>query len=163
MPQLINMPPRRDVHADGAAGGAADGGAPPGLDNALIAHDRVRRTTDIPLFYGIKEKDTITPQQLIDRLERAARVARWATDELKCDQFFLSLRDEALKWSDTLDNIRASTRRIGSKSRASSWQPTLQGLRQKPCASPFKTSSRSHQRTCRRSTTGSHKPSGTRT
>ena len=105
MPQLINMPPRRDVHADGAAGGAADGGAPPGLDNALIAHDRVRRTTDIPLFYGIKEKDTITPQQLIDRLERAARVARWATDELKCDQFFLSLRDEALKWSDTLDNI----------------------------------------------------------
>lgn len=97
---------RRGGDDDGAAGGA--GGAPdPGaaISTALIAHDRVRRTTDIPLFYGIKEKDTITPQQLIDRLERAARVAKWDTDDLKTDQFFLSLRDEALKWSNTLNNI----------------------------------------------------------
>jgi hypothetical protein len=71
----------------------------------LINHDRVRRTTDIPLFYGVKEKDTISPQQLVDRLERAARVAGWANEEMQCDQFFLSLREEALKWSYTLDNI----------------------------------------------------------
>jgi len=44
----------------GAAGAA-------GLQQALIQHDRVRRTTDIPLFYGRKEKDTITPQQLPSR------------------------------------------------------------------------------------------------
>lgn len=75
------------------------------MGNVLINHDRIRRTTDIPLYYGIKEKDTITPQQLIERIERAARVANWNTDELKCDQFFLSLRDEALKWSTTLENI----------------------------------------------------------
>jgi len=31
------------------------------LQQALIAYDRVRRTTDIPLFYGRKGKDTITP------------------------------------------------------------------------------------------------------
>jgi hypothetical protein len=36
-----------------------------GLQQALIQHDRVRRTTDIPLFYGKREKDTITPQQLV--------------------------------------------------------------------------------------------------
>ena len=86
-----------------AAAGAADGGA--ALNAVLINHDRVRRTTDIPLFYGIKEKDTITPQQLIERIDRAARIANWANDDTKCDQFFLSLRDEALKWSTTLDNI----------------------------------------------------------
>jgi hypothetical protein len=47
-----------------------------GLQQALIQHDRVRRTTDIPLFYGRKEKDTITPQQLVYRLEKASRVAQ---------------------------------------------------------------------------------------
>lgn len=92
----------------GAGAGAGDGGAGAAgaaINNALIQHDRVRRTTDIPLFHGVPSKDTISPQQLLDRLERAARVANWNTDELKCDQFFLSLRDEALKWSYTLDNI----------------------------------------------------------
>ncbi len=106
------MPPRIDPRAgDGDGGDAAAGGGPAAraqarlINDALIGHDRVRRTTDIPLFYGVKEKDTITPQQLVERLERAARVARWDTDELRCDQFFLSLRDEALKWSHTLNDI----------------------------------------------------------
>jgi len=40
-----------------------------GFQAALIAHDRVTRTTDIPLFYGKKSKDTIQPQQYIKRLE----------------------------------------------------------------------------------------------
>jgi hypothetical protein len=42
----------------GQAGQPQDGG----LALALIQHHRIRRTTDIPLFYGRKEKDTITPQ-----------------------------------------------------------------------------------------------------
>ncbi len=50
----------------GGRGGAGGGGpaAPDAaaLNNVLINHDRVRRTTDIPLFYGVKERDTITPQ-----------------------------------------------------------------------------------------------------
>ena len=78
-----------DVAAGGA--GAAGGANAALINNALINHDRVRRTTDIPLYFGVKEKDTITPQQLVERLERAARVARWDSEELKCDQFFLSL------------------------------------------------------------------------
>ena len=88
--------------AAGAAGAA-------GLQQALIQHDRVRRTTDIPLFYGRKEMDTITPQQLVFRLEKAARVAQWDNlqnpDERKTDEFYLSLRDDALSWYNTLDNI----------------------------------------------------------
>ena len=75
------------------------------IQQALIAHDRVRRTTDIPLFYGRKGKDTIEPQQYIERLERAATVAQWPDDQRRCDEFVLSLRDNALSWYSTLDNI----------------------------------------------------------
>ncbi len=75
------------------------------LQAALLNHDRVRRTTDIPLFYGRKNKDTIQPQQYIERLEKAARVAQWPDDQRRCDEFTLSLRENALSWYNTLDNI----------------------------------------------------------
>ena len=79
------------------------------IQQALIAHDRVRCTTDIPLFYGKKGKDTITPQQLVEQLERASRVAGWDAlanpSQRKTDEFFLSLRENALSWYNTLDNI----------------------------------------------------------
>jgi hypothetical protein len=75
------------------------------IQQALITHDRVRRTTDIPLFYGRKGKDTIEPQQYIERLERAATVAQWPDDKRRCDEFVLSLRDNALSWYNTLNNI----------------------------------------------------------
>jgi hypothetical protein len=55
------------------------------IQQALIAHDRVGRTTNIPLFYGRKGKDTIEPQQYIERLERAAMVAQWPDDQRRCD------------------------------------------------------------------------------
>ena len=88
------------------------------IQNALIQHDRVRRTTDIPLFYGRREKDTITPQQLVFRLEKAARVAQWDNlpnpDVRKTDEFYLSLRDDALSWYNTLDNILGSTKKFGT-------------------------------------------------
>jgi hypothetical protein len=69
-----------------------------GFQAALIAHNRVRRTTDIPLFYKKKSKDTIQPQQYIERLEKAARVAAWPDDQRRCNQFMLSLRENALSW-----------------------------------------------------------------
>lgn len=75
------------------------------LADALTAHDRVRRSTDIPFFYGRKEKDSITPQQLILRFETAAKVAGWATPKRKCEEFYLCLRDKALGWYNTLENI----------------------------------------------------------
>ena len=75
------------------------------IAQALTQHDKVRRSTDIPLFYGRKDKDTISPHQLIERLARAARVANWNDDERVCDEFFLCLRDKAISWANTLDNV----------------------------------------------------------
>ena len=69
------------------------------IQQALIAHDRVRRTTDIPLFYGKKGKDTITPQQLVERLERASRVAGWDTFKIRASEklmSFFSLSEKTL-------------------------------------------------------------------
>jgi len=39
---------------------------------ALNDHDRMRRSTDIPLFYARRKKDTVLPRILIDRTEAAA-------------------------------------------------------------------------------------------
>ena len=75
------------------------------LAEALTQHDKVRRSTDIPLFYGRKDKDSISPHQLLERINRAKRVANWATDERVCDEFYLCLRDRAISWSNTLENI----------------------------------------------------------
>jgi len=47
------------------------------LQQAFIQHDRVWHTTDIPLFYGKKNKDTITPLQLVEQQEKAACVRGW--------------------------------------------------------------------------------------
>jgi len=51
----------------------------------------------------------ITPQQLVERLERASPVAGWDAlanpGQWKTDEFFLSLRDNALSWYNMLDNI----------------------------------------------------------
>ena len=73
------------------------------LQAALQGHDRIRRSTDLPLFYGKKEKDTITPHILLDRMEAAAPIAGWDTDARKCAEFFLTLRDRALIWWSSLD------------------------------------------------------------
>ena len=77
---------------------------PADIANVLTQHDRTRRSTDIPLFYGIKSRDTISPQQLIDRLNRAAEIANWDEDR-KCDEFYMCLREKAISWYHTLDNI----------------------------------------------------------
>ena len=74
------------------------------LQAALLGHDRVRRSTELPLFYGKKEKDVVTPHTLIARIERAAPIAGWNTDDRKCTEFYMTLRDRALIWWDSLDN-----------------------------------------------------------
>lgn len=71
---------------------------------ALLAHDRVRRSTELPLFYGRREKDTITARNLIVRLETAANIAQWNDDIRKCNEFFMILRDRALIWWETLED-----------------------------------------------------------
>lgn len=71
---------------------------------ALANHDRLKRSTDLPLFYGRKDKDIITAHQLINRFDRAAVIADW-DEPRQCSEFNLILRDKALLWWDALPNI----------------------------------------------------------
>jgi hypothetical protein len=75
------------------------------LVRALTQHDEVRCSTDIPLFYGRKDKDTISPHQLLERINHAKRVANWPDDERECDELYLFLRDRAISQSNMFDNI----------------------------------------------------------
>jgi hypothetical protein len=57
------------------------------LQQALNAHDRVHKSTNLPLFFGRKDKDTVPPHLLLDRTNRAATVANWNMDERKITKF----------------------------------------------------------------------------
>jgi hypothetical protein len=50
---------------------AAQQAAEAAMQAALLGHDRVRRSTELPLFFGRKEKDTVTPHVLL------ARILQW--------------------------------------------------------------------------------------
>lgn len=65
---------------------------------ALLQHDRVQRSTELPVFHGIPHKETISARDLVERLTKTAEIAAWATDKRKCEGFYLLLRDEALIW-----------------------------------------------------------------
>ena len=82
------------------------------LQQALNVHERVRKSTDLPLFFGRKEKDTVSPNVLLDRINRAAGIAGWNMDERKCTEFYLILRDRALTWWDSLENYDNVDRNI---------------------------------------------------
>ena len=70
---------------------------------ALLQHDRVRRSTDLPLFYGRKDKDTTTARLLVDRIEMAAEIANW-DDARKPRELYMVLRDRAIVWWNSLDD-----------------------------------------------------------
>jgi Retrotransposon gag protein len=76
------------------------------IRNILAQHDRVRKSTDLPLFYGRKDKDTCTARMLLDRFETAARIANWNNDvPRKIEEFYLIMRDKALLWWKSLEDI----------------------------------------------------------
>jgi hypothetical protein len=56
------------------------------------------------LFFGQKDEDTVPPNLLLDRINRAATVAQWNIDERKITEFYLTLCDRAILWWDTLDD-----------------------------------------------------------
>ncbi len=68
---------------------------------ALNDHDRMRRSTDIPLFYARRDKDTVLPIILIDRIEDAAAIATW-DEARKIRELKLCLRDRAIIWWKSL-------------------------------------------------------------
>ena len=73
------------------------------IAQALNVHERVKRSTDLPLFYGRKDKDVVTANQLIDRVNTAATIAGWDQNR-KCQELHMILRDKALLWWGALDN-----------------------------------------------------------
>lgn len=84
------------------------------MEQALAAHERIRKSTDLPLFYGRKEKDTIDPHDFLKRFEVASQIARWVpapanpgdpiNTARKCQEFYMLLRDKALVWYQSLND-----------------------------------------------------------
>jgi hypothetical protein len=83
--------------------------AQPALAAAFNNHDRMKRLTDIPLFYARREKDTVLPRILIDRLKDAAAIATW-DEERKIRELKMCFQDRAIIWQESLkdDNIDLS-------------------------------------------------------
>ena len=78
------------------------------LQQALGEHDRIRRSTELPLFYGRKDKDTCTAMYLMDRLDNSARIANWNANR-KASEFYAILRDQALVWWGNLKDHGINT------------------------------------------------------
>ena len=78
--------------AAAAAAAAAGALAGPQLAQALNDHDRAKRLTDIPLFYGQPGRDTIAARLLIVRINDAGAIANWNNDR-KLLEFKMCLRD----------------------------------------------------------------------
>jgi hypothetical protein len=71
------------------------------LAQVLNDHDRTKRLTDIPLFYGQPGRDTIAAQLLIVRLTNAGAIAGW-DNARKLLEFKMCLRDKAVGWFEGL-------------------------------------------------------------
>ena len=76
------------------------------VQDVLARHDRIRKSTDLPLFHGLPATDTCTARLLIERFETAARIANWNNDEpRKIEEFYLIMRSRALIWWKSLEDI----------------------------------------------------------
>lgn len=129
--------------AQPAAPAAAIPAAQQHAQDALLHHDRVRRSTDLPTFHGIIGKDSISARDLIKRFENAAEIAAWATPKKKCQEFYMILRDNALVWWSTMkdygidvedwDAVKAHfIKKFEPKSTAKTSCANLMELTQKP-------------------------------
>jgi len=50
---------------------------PPNLAQVLNDHDHIKGSTDIPMFYGCPDKDTIATHLLIETTNDASTIAAW--------------------------------------------------------------------------------------
>jgi Retrotransposon gag protein len=82
-----------------------------GMEAALDRQERIRKSTDLPLFHAIKDKDVCTAELFMERFEVAANIAGWIRAEGQpdryertCREFYLLLRSNALKWWASLEN-----------------------------------------------------------
>jgi hypothetical protein len=79
------------------------------MQNALERHDRLKKSTEIPLFYGSKDKDTVLPSLIVDRIDSAAETARW-DDRQKCRELIAILREKAVRWYRGLEDVEVDVR-----------------------------------------------------
>ena len=58
--------------------------------NALANHDRVRKATEFPPFYGRPDRDILSARLLIDRINYAAQIPNpnW-DDARKCAELYI--------------------------------------------------------------------------
>ena len=68
---------------------------------ALNDHDRLKRSTEIPLFFGQKTRDSISARLLIDRINTAAQIANW-DEARKLRELYMILRGNGLLWWKSL-------------------------------------------------------------
>lgn len=64
---------------------------------ALRQHDRVKRSTDLPLFYGETGRDSVTARHLIEKIDSAANIGIW-DDARKYEEMFQIMRGNARTW-----------------------------------------------------------------
>lgn len=76
---------------------------------AVEGYDRLRKSTEIPIFFGDSKKDNILPSVLIARVERARRSANW-TEERTCDEFLNCLREKAIYWHKGFEGVQVNDR-----------------------------------------------------
>ena len=75
------------------------------MEAALAGHDRIKKSSELPRFYGNPAKDTISARNLINRIAHAAQIAGWNTDARKLNEFYLILREGALVWWNALQDL----------------------------------------------------------
>jgi hypothetical protein len=71
------------------------------LAQVLNNHDRTKRSTDIPLYYGQQGRDTIADRLLIVRINDAGAIAAW-DNARRLLEFKMCLRDKAVGWFEGL-------------------------------------------------------------
>jgi hypothetical protein len=78
------------------------------LAQILNDHDRTKRSTDIPLYYGQPNWDTIAARLLIIRITDAVAIAGW-DNARKLLEFKMCLQDKAVGWFEGLTEDRVNT------------------------------------------------------
>ena len=76
------------------------------MQAALNAHNRIHRSTDLPLFFGQADKDSISARLLVDQIETAAQIAGWNKDARKLQEMYMILHDRAVVWWRSLPDAR---------------------------------------------------------
>jgi hypothetical protein len=83
----------------------ADNDAAAMAADPLLNADRIRRSTELPAFYGDPEKDSISALTFINRMENAAEIGHW-DNARKYSELLQMLRGPAAAWAQSLKEYK---------------------------------------------------------